>query len=145
LDQDGVKTLLDQTLSLIRQIARSDIDPPIREYLLRHLQIVADALFDARTQGFESLWNGLTASQGHYDSALHRKGVTVEKIKKCPEWQTVVAILAGVAALVDMAQRVDYVIEKGEKVSDWWMAPRGGDNRFILPEAPDKPLDPSDT
>lgn len=120
-NDSGVRSLLDQALALMKRISRSSIDPPIREYMLRHLQIVVDALFDFRTHGFESLWNGLTASRGHYDAGKFRRGVTTEKVHACPDWVKVTAIVTGLAALVDSAQRIEYVLEKGSGALQWFL------------------------
>ncbi|CAG0951533.1 hypothetical protein PHYC_00229 [Phycisphaerales bacterium] len=115
-DQNGVRRLLDETLALISAVANSGIDAFLREYLLRHLQIVADALFDFRTKGFEALWNGLSTCNGHEAAAKVRVGFDPEAVQKSEFWPRVVKVVAGLVVLVDGAQRIDYVLEKGQTI-----------------------------
>jgi|SRR6185295_2514358 len=129
-DQAGVARLLAETLELIRQVSTSEIDLYIREYMLRHLQLVADALFDFRTKGFESLWNGLSACQGHHYTSVARVGVDQDTLKSTPLWKKVVAVVVALGALVEHAEKVEHFIEQGEKVSQligksWRMLPDG--------------------
>lgn len=116
-DQAGVSRLLTEAIQLFREISKSELSPPIREYMLRHLQIVIDALFDYRTKGFEALWNGLSSSQGHNNLAALRIGLAEAEVRASPYWPKIVATVAGLCALIDGAQRIDFVLEKKDQVS----------------------------
>lgn len=112
VDEAGIQSLLDEALKLHADISKSDIELALREYLLRHLRLVIDALFDYRTKGFESLWNGLAAVKGHCDLSGLRAGLSPESVRSSPLWQRLTIIFVGLCTLVDSAQRVEYAIEK---------------------------------
>lgn len=127
-DDAAVKKLLDEAIALFRQVANSDLEPAAREYILRHLQIVVDALFDFRTKGFEALWNGASSCTGHERVAEVRIGIDLDSIRKTPMWQRTSAIILALGALIQGAQNAEWVLQKGEN-----MVIR------LLPASPDAP------
>jgi hypothetical protein len=114
-DEVGVRKLLAEAINLHREIAVSQIELAMREYLLKHMRIVIDALFDYRTKGFEALWDGLAAVKGHNDLAGVRIGLDPVAVRETPLWVKVGVAVTALCELVDNAQRVEYVISKGQQ------------------------------
>lgn len=74
INREKLRDLRNQIADFVAEIAGSSLPDTARTFLLRHAQIIDDALINYQLQGFPALQSGLEQCIGH--SVLNRESIT---------------------------------------------------------------------
>jgi hypothetical protein len=116
VDDGEIAALLEQVLAVLAEVEVADIALPAKLYMLRHLQMVADALFEYRFAGYSGLWHGFGCCAGTHCAAVARADYVHPQVASPELWEKTLQILSRFSAIVTSARNIEFVLEKCERL-----------------------------
>jgi hypothetical protein len=144
LDEDGLARIQGEIQGLLEQVLGSEVEPDLRQLLVRHLQQMQSAIVEIRLRGADALRDASEAAIGGailYDQ-LHPVDETAGTATSKPERRRflkgMVACAAGLLVVVNTANAA---LELEAKVNERFF---DDEQKALEPGANDEPADPTD-